>query len=146
MLRHEIWREAEELERLRVGRSARGEPNDDLEDPLPDGSLDHRIADFGGVHNWTPRLSDISCEPLLARITREIQRNTHAVIPLDSVMGASETARGAEGKKHHRIRERLDTSRSWRPSIWPGTLKRTSWQFTSVSYCSKEAVLWQAMP
>ena len=47
-----------------------------------------------GVHNWKPRLSDILCEPLFTRITREIQRTIRTVIPLDRVRAAPETARG----------------------------------------------------
>ena len=90
MLLHEIWREAEQLERLRVCLFAKEVQYDDLEDPLPDGSLDHCTADFGRTHNWTPRLSEILCEPLHARTTFEIHK--------DGVGAASETAGGAAGK------------------------------------------------
>ena len=39
------------------------------------------------------------CEPLFARITREIQRRTHTVIPLDRVRAGTETSRHAVGKQ-----------------------------------------------
>ena len=57
MILHELWREAEELERMRISRVARGVQEDDLEDPLPDGTIDGKIDDFNSHHHWKPRLS-----------------------------------------------------------------------------------------
>ena len=99
MVLHKIWREAEEVERLRVARTAKGVQEDDLEDPVPTGKIDEDIATFASAHRWTPRLSEMLCEPLFARITREIQRRTHTVIPLDRVRAGDETSRRAVGEQ-----------------------------------------------
>ncbi len=99
MLLHEMWREAEEIERLRVSRNARGVQEDDLEDPLPTGSIDEIVLGFAQIHLWTPALTEMLCEPLFARITREIQRRNHSVVPLERVRSANETSRHAVGKQ-----------------------------------------------
>jgi hypothetical protein len=79
--------------------NARGVQEDDLEDPLPTGSIDETVLGFAQLHQWTPRLGEMLCEPLFARITREIQRRNHSVVPLERVRSANETSRHAVGKQ-----------------------------------------------
>ena len=95
----ELWRQAEADEALRVQRKAGGVKADDMEDPLPDGAIDQFRSKCKAFYNFELNLKEVLCEPLMARMKREIDRKIHTMIPIERVRTARETARTSAGKK-----------------------------------------------
>ena len=96
-----VWRVADMAENQRIERVAKGVGEDDLEDPLPAGVYDGLVQKFGRRYGFTYTLTEILCEPLMARLRREIDRSTQTVIPIDRGRSAKESAKTAMAKKLH---------------------------------------------
>ena len=88
----QLWRGADAEESLRIQRKTGGISNDDLEDPLPDGSTEQFRSRFLQLYNFNLSMKETLCEPLMAMLKREIDRRSHSMIPLERVRTARETS------------------------------------------------------
>ena len=95
----EIWREADQLETLRLQRKASGCREVDMEDALPEHVNESFRDRWVKRYNFKLLLSETLCEPLVGRIKREFDRKSQSLIQVDRVRSARETSRAGSGKK-----------------------------------------------
>ena len=79
----EIWREADQLETLRLQRKASGCREDDMEDALPEHVNESFRDRWIKRYNFELLLSETLCEPLVGRIKREFDRKSQSLIQVD---------------------------------------------------------------
>ena len=92
----ELWREAGIAEQHRLENKAKGLSQNDFEEPLPIGALDGYLDKFEAFYHYRPFLTEILAEPLVGRLTREIDRT---VLLLGRVRNNKESTKQAVGKR-----------------------------------------------
>ena len=84
---------------LKAAREAQGIGSDNLEDPLPDGTIEQLDTTFSNYYHFSLSDNEMLCESLLGKIKRYIDRTSHELIKCEYVRTMREMARTSVGRK-----------------------------------------------
>lgn len=95
----ELWLKYRLQAKHRLTREAAGIRDADIEEPLDDTAQKRLMDTFSGYYHFRLRSHSILCDPLLARLKRETDKNTHTVLPVTRIKSQAVHGRTSSAKK-----------------------------------------------